>query len=143
MVARRASAAKAHFGHKPSAATDRSWAPHSCHLMPHDRATKQDLIRGLIAAGRARELRDLLRGLSPFCERSPRGPVELAPVAETKLVAAARGHLDFIVQFGAERSHVITGEGAHYFSSPEKFEEWLRIGAPGVSLSEVIALSQN
>jgi hypothetical protein len=111
--------------------------------MPHDHTTKQDLIRGLIAAGRARELRDLLLGLSPLCERSPRGPVELAPVAETKLVAAARGHLAFIAQFGVERSHVITGEGAHHFSSPEKFEEWLRNGAPGVSLSEVIALSQS
>ena len=111
--------------------------------MPHDHTTKQALIRNLIAAGRAGELRDLLLGLSPFCEPSAKGPVELAPVAETKLVAAARGHLAFIAEFGVERSHVITGEGAHHFSNAEKFEEWLRIGAPGVSLTEVTALSQS
>ena len=42
----------------------------------------------MISTGHARELRDLLLGLSPFCERSPEGALELAPVAETKLVAA-------------------------------------------------------
>jgi hypothetical protein len=111
--------------------------------MQHDDTTKRDLIRGLIAAGRARELYDLLRGLSPFCESSPEGSIELAPISETKLVAAARSHLAFVIEFGLERSHVITEDGKHVFASPTKFEEWLRIGAPGVSLAEVTALSRS
>ena len=110
--------------------------------MQQDHTTKQDLIRGLIAAGRTRELRDLLRGLSPFSDRSPKGALELAPVAETKLVAAARNHLEFVSEFGFERSHVVTDGGKHHFAYPEKFEEWIRIGAPGVSLVELTALSR-
>jgi hypothetical protein len=84
-----------------------------------------------------------LCGLSPFSERPSEAALGLAPVAETKLVAAARSHLAFIAEFGLERSHVITNERTHHFSSPEKLEEWLRIGAPGVSLAEVTALSRS
>ncbi len=109
--------------------------------MQQDHRTKQDLIRGLVAAGRTRELKDLLVGLSPFSDRSAKGALELAPIAETKLVAAARNHLEFVSKFGFERSHVTTEGGTHHFAYPEKFEEWVRIGAPGVSLAELTALS--
>jgi len=91
--------------------------------MQQDHAAKTNLIRGLMAAGRVRELCDLLRGLSPFCEPSPKSTVELASIAETKLVAAARGHLAFVAEYGLERRHVISNEGTHHFSNPERFEE--------------------
>lgn len=109
--------------------------------MHDDPVAKKELIRALISDGCARELLDLLRGLSPFCEPPSPGAIELAPIEEIRLVAAARNHLAFIAEFGSERAHVITDDGAHHFASPQKFQKWLEIGAPGLTLAEVSALS--
>lgn len=102
--------------------------------------TKAEVIRTLMDRGNAQELRDLLFGLSPYNDRAARASTaEPPPLAHTKLVNAARNHLDFVCKFGTHETHVIDGR-AHHFAHKEKFEQWLAEGAPGVSESELSRL---
>jgi hypothetical protein len=105
--------------------------------------TKSEIITRLIADGRAAELRDLLLGVSAYnveiasAETAPDYP----SLHVTRLVSAARSHLDFISRFGSGKTHVIDGQ-THHFSYREKFAEWLVQDAPGVSFAELEALAK-
>jgi len=80
------------------------------------------------------DLHDLLLGISKHnvgvgFEGEP-------PLEAVKLVSAVRSHLLFLEQFGSETTHKIV-DGMHHFAYPEKFDEWLDAGAPGVNVEEL------
>ena len=106
--------------------------------------TKADIVNALLASGKASELYDLLLGVSPSNDPPPKSAQSVAPhLALTKLVNAARNHLQFVSKYGFQETHVIEN-GAHYFAYRSEFEQWLRDDAPGVSraaLERLLSLS--
>lgn len=93
---------------------------------------KVEMIRSLLERGYARDLYDLLMGVSIF-NRKGRSEVKSEPptIELTKLVGTVRSHLLFISKYGESKSHVIEND-AHHFAYPDRFVEWLCLDAPGI-----------
>ena len=105
--------------------------------------TKSEKIRILYDRGHERELWKLVLGISPHNRKEAIVPSVVPEDIETlKLFGAARSHLHFIANFGRDKSHVIDGD-THYFSHPEKFNEWLMRDAPGVLEEDVDRLCES
>jgi len=94
---------------------------------------KEELIARLLQNGNSMELYKLLMGISDYNQGQDRVGYSLE---ETKLISAARNHLSFVAKFGDKEAHVVDGE-KHYFSYPEKFNEWIEAGAPGILVKEL------
>ncbi|ODB85663.1 hypothetical protein A3194_12580 [Candidatus Thiodiazotropha endoloripes] len=93
-------------------------------------------IEKILNAGREGDLYEILSGTSPFSEKTKWGEDE--SLETIKLVSAVKRQLLFVSKYGHERNHVEEG-GTHYFSHPEKIEEWLEKGAPGIIQEEISA----
>lgn len=105
--------------------------------------TKIGIIKLLLEKGEALSLYDLLRGASAHNrERHAADKDPLPPIDLTKIVGAVRDHLYFVSKFGDGKTHVIDN-GRHYFAYPEKFDEWLRIDAPGIHFDDLERLYES
>ncbi|MDZ5633910.1 hypothetical protein [Janthinobacterium sp. GMG1] len=101
--------------------------------MKKESMVKEELIDKLLKIDGSMELYKLLMGISDF--NRERDNVDYS-LGEAKLISAARNHLSFVAKFGNKESHVIVGE-KHYFSYPDKFNEWIQAGAPGIFIEEL------
>lgn len=90
----------------------------------------------ILSAGREGDLYDLLIGTSPLTEQAKWG--QDMPLEIVKLVSAVKRQLLFVSKYGYGRKHV-EENGTHYFSHPEKIDEWLKKGAPGITQEELTA----
>lgn len=97
---------------------------------------KASTIKLLLEKGRGQDLLDIIAGISEY---SISQNLDEEPDLETvKLVSAARRHISFISKYGLEKRYVDL-DGHFEFPSPEKFEEWLLAGAPGIVQEELDA----
>jgi hypothetical protein len=98
---------------------------------------KIEMIESLLEEGRAQELFDLLRGASVHNHRRPLEVGTAPPSVEiTRLVGVARLHLEFVAKYGRDKTHVCEN-GAHFFSYPDRFAEWLSRDAPGIDEADL------
>jgi hypothetical protein len=103
--------------------------------MKTENIKKEELINLLMKNGYSNELYKLLMGISDFSKEQATTAVDFS-LEDTKLISSARSHLSFVTKFGEKESHIVEGE-KHYFSYPEKFDEWIKAGSPGVLLEEL------
>lgn len=105
--------------------------------------TKSEMIDSLLKSGNESALFQLVQRLSDFNERNnDSAHVQLSTLEDTRLVGTAREHLKFISKFGRDKRHVFI-EGKHHFAYPEKFQEWISAGSPGVSENELRKLCES
>lgn len=101
--------------------------------------TEQDkswLLSYLIEKKRYKELYELLLGVSE--DNVPTTSIEPS-LDVVKLVSSVRSHLMFLDKFGDMKNHVCV-DNIHYFAYPKKYAEWVTLGAPGVSIEELLRL---
>ncbi len=95
-----------------------------------------EIIRSLIAHGRANDLADLMEGESKYCSESS----ENIPKSKDELhiYRMALEHVIFVSKFGVEVQKM--KEGTHFYSAyPEYFEQWLRSGCLGITNSDLMS----
>lgn len=95
---------------------------------------KTEIIRRLIDAGRARDVLEFVEGDSPYIsETSPGAPQE--PELRRLWILVVH-HLRFISEFGilAVREYK---DGRCLTAFPDEFEQWLQVGAPGISNDDI------
>jgi len=95
---------------------------------------KASIIKDIVNEGRANDLLDLLAGRSIY--NISRTENEDIGLELTKIISGARRHLQFIDKFGFDKEYA-EEDGVKYFPSPDKFEKWLMIGAPGIEQEEL------
>jgi hypothetical protein len=110
-------------------------------------AAVEEIAKHLVAAGRARDLHDLLTGVSPYCRVTPALPPAEQHTSNEgdaelwkshRLWTLAVHHLDFVARHGRDQGEVWEGAILHC-AYPEEFEQWLRAGAPGLSSDALTA----
>lgn len=87
-------------------------------------------------AGRAQDLFELVAGISPFTISS----IAVEPMSPevVKLWQLTMTHLQFVARLGLNKNEAQEGK-RWWFAYPEEFELWLKEGAPGVSVEELLA----
>jgi len=88
-----------------------------------------------LVANRPEDLRELMEGESRYTLPHSIG-ISQANRAESRAWVTALYHVRYAAQYGLAQQRVI--EGAYVQSSfPAEFEQWLELGAPGISAEEL------
>jgi hypothetical protein len=96
------------------------------------------IIRRMVASGYAAELRALLLGESSY--NKPDSPGVPSEPSARRLRTDALLHLNFVARSGL-REGQIKQDGKYYAAYPAEFDEWIRSGAPGVTIEELSAFA--
>ena len=98
---------------------------------------KIDIIREIISKEQYQSLYELVQGISEYNVNYD-SSIKMTDSQE-RAWQMALAHLRFLSKYG-KLSIWVEENGKRYFSYPEEFEEWLTMGAPGVTKEELECL---
>ncbi|ODB85651.1 hypothetical protein A3194_12520 [Candidatus Thiodiazotropha endoloripes] len=93
-----------------------------------------DILREFLLKGRAKDLLDMLKGESKYNIEIDE---DLSLDKETRKVwRMAISHVEFVSKFGLIKQKA--EERGHFYSAyPRDFDNWLSLGAPGITQEEI------
>ncbi len=94
-----------------------------------------EVIKELVAGGRASDLLKILMGMTEF--NLPSSSKEPMTDVGQRQWQMALQHLQFVSKYGLDVSEV-NDKGKQYFAYPKEFDQWLDSGHPGVEKQEII-----
>ena len=94
-----------------------------------------EMIKKLLACGRASDLLEILMGMSEF--NLPSSSKESMTDDGQRLWQMALLHLQFVSDYGMDASE-FNDKGKQHFAYPREFDQWLVSGHPGVEKQEII-----
>jgi hypothetical protein len=93
-----------------------------------------EVLRNLLEKGRASDLLALLKGESKY--NTDTGDDLPLDSGSSKVWRMAIAHVEFVSKFGLDKQRA--EEGSKFYSAyPDDFEEWLSLGAPGITQEEI------
>ena len=96
----------------------------------------KEKVTSLLHTGGAKELHQILMGMSPFCQEDVSSPA--LTDEEQELWTLAVHHLAFVAENGLEAT-AFWREGLFHCPYPEEFQKWLEMNAPGLAEEDLDA----